>query len=172
MKIRLTTVLSIVNKLFSQAVRLEVVPRIAKKMEDRIIYSQVFESEISYFEKNTGMKQPFFQSFRVAFSGMMNFFRSDRNGGIHLGVTVLVLIAGRAFNISATEWMVALLSVALVIVAEMLNNAIEKVCDLVNPAPDPRVKVIKDVSAAAVLVAAVISSVIGIMIFLPKIWTI
>lgn len=115
------------------------------------------------------MKQTLFQSFEVAFTGILNFFRSDRNGKIHLAVTILVIIAGGIFDISPTEWVFVLLSVALVIVAEMLNYAIEKVCDLIKPTPDPRVKIIKDVSAAAVLVAAMISVIVGIIIFLPKI---
>ncbi len=114
-------------------------------------------------------QQSLLKSFANAFAGMAYFFVNDRNGKIHLAITVIVLAAGFTFQIVATEWVAILLCIALVIGLEMLNSALEKLCDLVEPNYHPTIKVIKDVSAAAVVLAAIISVAIGIIIFLPKI---
>jgi diacylglycerol kinase len=114
-------------------------------------------------------QQSLLKSFANAFAGMAYFFTNDRNGKIHLAITVIVIAASIALQVSAIEWMIVLLCIALVIGLEMLNSALEKLCDLVEPNYHPTIKVIKDVSAAAVVLAAIISVVIGIIIFLPKI---
>lgn len=114
-------------------------------------------------------QQSLLKSFANAFAGMAYFFANDRNGKIHLAISVIVLATGFTFQIVATEWVAILLCIALVIGLEMLNSALEKLSDLVEPNYHPTIKVIKDVSAAAVVLAAIISVVIGIIIFLPKI---
>jgi len=114
-------------------------------------------------------QQSLLTSFANAFAGMAYFFANDRNGKIHLTITVAVIVASLALQVSAIEWMMVLLCVAMVIGLEMLNSALEKLCDLVEPNYHPTIKVIKDVSAAAVVLAAIISVVIGAIIFLPKI---
>ena len=113
-------------------------------------------------------KQSLSKSFGNAFAGMGYFFANDRNGKIHLTVTLTVLAAGLAFKIVAIEWMLILLCIALVIGLEMFNNGLEKLCDMVQPNYHATVKVIKDVSAGAVVLAAIVSVIIGILIFLPK----
>ena len=100
---------------------------------------------------------------------MRYFFLSDRNGKIHLAIAVIVIAAAFAFSISAGEWCLVLLCTALVMATEMLNCALEKLCDKVQPDFHPVIKIVKDVSAAAVLFESVISIVIGLIIFLPKI---
>lgn len=114
-------------------------------------------------------QQSLLKSFANAFAGMAYFFTNDRNGKIHLAITIAVVVASIALHISTIEWMIVLLCIALVIGLEMLNSALEKLCDLVEPNYHPTIKVIKDVSAAAVVLAAIISVVIGVIIFLPKI---
>jgi diacylglycerol kinase len=114
-------------------------------------------------------QQSLLKSFANAFAGMAYFFTNDRNGKIHLTITVTVIAASVALQVSAIEWMIVLLCIALVISLEMLNSALEKLCDLVEPNYHSTIKVIKDVSAAAVVLSAIISVVIGIIIFLPKI---
>lgn len=114
-------------------------------------------------------QQSLLKSFANAFVGMAYFFTNDRNGKIHLTITVTVIAASVALQVSAIEWMIVLLCIALVISLEMLNSALEKLCDLVEPNYHSTIKVIKDVSAAAVVLSAIISVVIGIIIFLPKI---
>ncbi len=114
-------------------------------------------------------QQNLLKSFENAFAGMAYFFANDRNGKIHLAITLAVVVASIALHIFTLEWMIVLLCIGLVIGLEMLNSALEKLCDLVEPNYHSTIKVIKDISAAAVLLAAIISVVIGVIIFLPKI---
>ncbi len=112
--------------------------------------------------------QSLLKSFRNAFAGMGNFFKQERNGQIHLAATLVVLAAGLAFKIVTVEWLLILLCIATVIGLEMFNSAIEKLCDMVEPNHHPTIKVIKDISAAGVLWATIISVIVGLIIFLPK----
>jgi undecaprenol kinase/diacylglycerol kinase (ATP) len=116
------------------------------------------------------MSQPqhIFKAFANAFNGMGNFFLHERNGKIQLSFAIVVIIAGYYFTLSATEWMFILLCIGAVISAEMMNSALEKLCDLVQKEYHPTIKIIKDVAAAAVLWFTIISVIIGIIIFLPK----
>lgn len=112
--------------------------------------------------------QSLLKSLGNAFAGIGYFFTHERNGQIHLAVTLVVITAGLAFKIATAEWLLILLCIALVIGLEMFNSAIEKLCDMVQPNQHPTIKIIKDVSAAAVLWATIISVIIGLIIFLPK----
>ncbi len=85
-----------------------------------------------------------------------------------MAFAIAVIISGFIFKVNEIEWMMLLLCIGLVIGAEMLNSALEKICDLVHKDFHPTIKIIKDVSAAAVLWLAIISAIIGIIIFLPK----
>lgn len=116
------------------------------------------------------MKKPqtFLHSFKVAFNGMRLFFLNERNGRIQLIISIVVIIASVIMKLSAKEWIFILICIAMVIITEMINSAIEKVCDLISETFHPSIKVIKDISAGAVLCAAIISVVIGGIIFLPK----
>lgn len=114
------------------------------------------------------MTEPRLQkAFGYAFRGLFHFIRKDANGRIHLLITVLVIAAGFLFHISSTEWILVLLCTALVLSFEMMNHALEALCDRVESDPDPLIKTAKDVAAAAVLWSAVISAVIGLIIFIP-----
>lgn len=116
-------------------------------------------------------QQKFFKAFAYAGKGIQTFFLYDRNGRVHLGASLAVVIAGIAFNIAAIEWLVLLLCIAMVIALEMVNAALEKLCDMVHKDLHPSIKIIKDISAGAVLWAAIISFVIGAFVFVPKIIT-
>ncbi|WP_010650922.1 diacylglycerol kinase family protein [Oceanobacillus massiliensis] len=107
--------------------------------------------------------------FSYAWNGLKEIVRSERNFRIHLTVTVLVIITGLLLHLSALEWGIIILTIGLVLTAEVTNSAIEKTIDYLRPEIHPSAKVIKDVAAGAVLVAAVISVVIGVLIFWPKI---
>lgn len=108
------------------------------------------------------------KAFIHAWNGIVYFFRKDRNGKIHLSAAVMVVLAGWYCNVSVTEWCILLFCIGLVIALEMLNNAVEKACDIIHSEWHPVIKIIKDVAAGAVLWASVISAVIGLLIFLPK----
>ena len=109
------------------------------------------------------------KSFVYAYEGLTWFFRREHNAWIHGFITLAVLLASLIFKISKLEFIAVLIAIALVLVAEMCNTAIEKIMDHLSPAQNPAVKAIKDIAAAAVLLAAIIAAIIGLLIFIPKI---
>lgn len=111
----------------------------------------------------------FLKAFVYAFNGLVVFFRHERNGKIQLFVAVIVVSLSWKFKISAHEWIVVLGCIASVLSFEMINSSIEKLCNLAHPTTHPAVKIIKDMSAGAVLFVSAISAIIGAIIFLPKI---
>jgi diacylglycerol kinase len=110
------------------------------------------------------------KSFGWAFNGLKDCFLHEKNFRIQYILAILVVIAGIFFSLSATEWMIILLSFAVVLSFEIINSAIEKLCDLVSPDFNLTIKKVKDMSASAVLLSAIISFIIGCIIFLPKIF--
>lgn len=106
-------------------------------------------------------------SFGAAFSGLGNLIRTQRNARLHLLATLLVLLVGVWLGLARWEWVVLLLTVALVLVAEALNTAIEALVDLASPEVRSLARRSKDVAAAAVLLAAIFSLVIGLLLFWP-----
>ena len=109
------------------------------------------------------------KSFKFAFKGIAELFRSEPNARIHLFATIVVLIAGFYFEVSTQEWCLLALCIALVLSAEAVNTAIENLTDLVSPDFHPLAGKAKDVAAAAVLLVAMGTIVVGALIFLPKI---
>jgi len=83
----------------------------------------------------------------------------------------MVITAGVLCDINRIEWLIILLCIAMVIALEMINSALEKLSDLVEPNYNPTIKIVKDVGAAAVLWSVIISIVIGLVIFIPRIIT-
>jgi undecaprenol kinase/diacylglycerol kinase (ATP) len=110
-------------------------------------------------------------AFRFAFNGVYVFFRHDRNGKIHLAAAIVTALLAFLLHASLTEWCILLLCYGLVISMEMLNYAMENLCNLVHSNFHPLVKAVKDVAAAAVLWSAIVSAIIGLIIFLPKIFS-
>lgn len=108
------------------------------------------------------------QAFKAAINGISIFFLKERNGQIQLLIAILVIIGSIILNISTTEWMFILICISMVIFTEMLNASVEKACDLINESYHPAIKIIKDISAGAVLWASIISIIIGCLIFIPK----
>ncbi|MFB4166508.1 diacylglycerol kinase [Virgibacillus sp. JSM 102003] len=108
--------------------------------------------------------------FLHAWNGLKEVTKTERNFRIHLIATITVIITGTIIHLTLIEWAILMLTIGLVLVAEATNAAIEKLIDYVKPETNPLAKTIKDVAAGAVLLAAVISFVVGLLIFLPKIY--
>ncbi|MEE4214245.1 MAG: diacylglycerol kinase family protein [Bacteroidales bacterium] len=108
-------------------------------------------------------------SFRHAFRGLGLLVRNEANMRIHLVLTAVVIAAGILLHISFAEWLIIILTIGFVLVAESLNSAVEKLCDLVSPEEDRRIKNIKDMLAAGVLISAFAAIIVGLVIFLPHI---
>jgi diacylglycerol kinase (ATP) len=82
----------------------------------------------------------------------------------------IVLIMGFLLHIKRLEWVLVLLCMGLVLAAEMINTTIEKLSDIVSPQKNEQIRVIKDISAAAVLLSSFIAMISGLIIFLPYLW--
>lgn len=105
------------------------------------------------------------RSFRHAFRGLYFIARYERNARIHLVVMAVVIMAAFYFRLSSIELVAVAFSIVIVLVAEILNSAVEELADLIWPGQDPRVRHVKDITAAAVLVAAASAATIGVVIF-------
>lgn len=108
-------------------------------------------------------------SFKYAFTGIKTAYLGEQNLRIHTIMAILVIICGFLFKISYMEWLVCLVLIASVLMAEFFNTAIEYVVDLASPGINDLAKAAKDVASAGVLVMAMVSAVIGLIIFVPKI---
>jgi len=108
------------------------------------------------------------KSFKYAFRGLKFFFIHDHNGRLHFIAATIAIGLSCFLHLSASEWMIILLIIGAVIVTEMINASIEKLADVVSPAYHPKIKIVKDVAAGAVLVAAFLAVIIGGIIFIPK----
>ena len=109
-------------------------------------------------------------SFRYAFNGLKILIKEEHNARIHLFAAICVLIAGVVFHISKIEWLAVIFCIGWVITLELMNSVIENTADLISEEKNEKIKKIKDLSAGAVLIAAIISAIIGLIIFLPKIF--
>ncbi len=107
-------------------------------------------------------------AFGFAFSGLKTVLLEGRNFQLQLGVFVLVLVLGFWLHCSAIEWMFLLMASAIVFVAEMLNSALELLCDHVTPDKHFAIKRVKDIAAGAALVASLFAVVVGLIVFIPK----
>lgn len=110
------------------------------------------------------------QSFTYAINGLKILFREEHNARIHIVASIIVVVLAFLFNISLFEWLSLLILIALVISTEIINSAIENLCDYVSPKWHEIIKKVKDLSAAAVLVTAGIAVICGCIIFIPKIF--
>ena len=108
-------------------------------------------------------------SFGNAFYGFKSALQTERNMKIHFLAASLVIVAGFLFRISTIEWFIVLILINMVIVAELLNTAIECSVDLASPEKHDLARKAKDISASAVLTTAVCAAIIGGFIFFPKV---
>lgn len=108
------------------------------------------------------------KSFTYAFNGLRVLFKEEHNSRIHLFATICVVVAGVLLKLSVLEWVAVAFAIGLVFCGEIFNSAIEDLSDVVCPEQDERIKKVKDLSAAAVLVNAITAAVVGLLVFLPK----
>ncbi len=111
-------------------------------------------------------KKDTLQPFRVALSGVVYTFRTQRHMRVHLYVVLIVIILGMQMNLGLRELLVLLFTISLVIIAEMFNSAIEATVDLVSPNYHPLAKFAKDIAAGAVLITSILAIVVGSLIML------
>lgn len=110
------------------------------------------------------------RSFTVACQGLARFFREEPHAWIHLSATVVVIVFANLLHVSFIEAAWLALATGLVWMAELLNTSVEKLTDFVTLERKPQLKYVKDLAAAAVLVAALTACVIGGTILIPKLF--
>jgi diacylglycerol kinase (ATP) len=110
------------------------------------------------------------RAFGYAFQGWWHVLRTQRNAWIHALATALVVLVAAWLNLPARDWAVLILTIALVWTAEFINTSIEAIVDLASPEQHPLAKAGKDVGAAAVLIAALSSVLVGLLILGPPLW--
>jgi diacylglycerol kinase len=110
------------------------------------------------------------ESFRFAFAGLWYALRTQRNTRIHLTIAAAVVGLGIWLHLSLTQWAVLTLTIGFVLVSEMVNTVAETLVDLVSPGYHPLAKTVKDVTAGAVLITAIISVIVGLLILGPPLW--
>ena len=108
------------------------------------------------------------RSFRFAGAGIRSFFREEPNARIHLLATILLVPLFLFLHLTTTEKVLIILVTGGVWITEIINTAIERAMDLISTERDPRIGMIKDLAAAAVLVAAIIAFLTALIILLPK----
>jgi diacylglycerol kinase len=107
-------------------------------------------------------------SFRNAKGGLLLAFRTQRNLRIHFIAAGIAIAIAPFLQVSMVELLILLLTILIVLATELINTAIEFSVDLISPEFNHLAKKAKDVSAAAVLIAAIFAAIIGVLIFLPK----
>ena len=108
------------------------------------------------------------RSVGYALRGLLLLLRTEASIKVQFFIALLATAAGFYLEISATEWMVQLLAIGLVLGIEGLNTAIEKLADFVHPDHHTKIGFIKDVSAGAVMFVSLMAFIVGLLIYLPK----
>ena len=129
------------------------------------VNEKLFDSSAPSFSWKTRLK-----SFKYAWEGIVSFFRWEHNAQIHLAITFFVLVLSVTLGLTKWEAIAVVFSIAFVWIAEMFNTAIEKSIDFVSTEVHPQIKLVKDISAGAVLIAAITAIIVGCIIFIPKLF--
>jgi diacylglycerol kinase (ATP) len=111
----------------------------------------------------------FVNSVTHSLHGIRHILAHERNARVHLAVAILAFLLGMVLQVSAPELAAVFFAVIIVFLAEIFNTAIERTLDLIDGKENPRIKLIKDMAAGAVLVAAAAALTVGVAIFAPHI---
>jgi diacylglycerol kinase (ATP) len=112
------------------------------------------------------------KSIGYAFKGAYLLITTEASLKVQFFIGVLMTVAGFYYQLSTTEWIVQILTIALIMALEGLNTAIEEIADFVHPEHHKKIGLIKDFGAGAVFIFAIAASIVGCMIYLPKIFSI
>ncbi|MBN2332954.1 MAG: diacylglycerol kinase family protein [Deltaproteobacteria bacterium] len=118
-------------------------------------------------EKPHGIGHGRLQSILWAAKGIKFLFRTEINARLHAMATAAVLAVSIFLPLTSLEWALVAIATSMVWSAEAMNTAIEHLADMVSTKPDPRIAVIKDLAAGAVLIAAIGAAIIGVLVFAP-----
>lgn len=116
------------------------------------------------------MKEPFsiskrIESFKYAINGLKTLLITQHNAWIHLTATILVIIAGIICKVREDDWILLVIVIGLVWIAEALNTAMEFLSDAAVPEIHPLIEKAKDVAAGAVFISAIVALIVGVLVF-------
>jgi diacylglycerol kinase len=115
--------------------------------------------------------QNLLDAFRCALSGLWYTLRTQRNMRVHILIAGAVVILGLWLRLSADQWAMLAATSGLVLVSEIINTVVEGMVDLVCPDYHPLAKTVKDAMAGAVVLAAIVAVVVGLLILGPPLWS-
>jgi len=108
------------------------------------------------------------KSIVFAFNGILLLLKNEASIKVQFGFAIIATLAGFYFNISSNEWILQILTIALVLSVEGLNSAIEEIADFVHPEQHPKIGYLKDIAAGAVFFTAIAALIIACIIYIPK----
>lgn len=120
------------------------------------------------FEKDNTFFTGRLKSMGFALKGAIKLITTEHSVMVQFSIGILITIAGFYFDITATEWMLQILAIGLVLAVEGLNTAVEKIADFIHPDFHEKIGFIKDIAAGAVFFAAMTAIAIGAIIYVPK----
>ena len=109
-----------------------------------------------------------FRSFRFALNGIFILLKNEHNARIHLVAAFAAVAIAFILKINLIEWCLIVIVIGLVFIAELVNTSLETVADIADPEWNEKIRKAKDYSAAAVLISAIISVIVGGLIFIPR----
>lgn len=109
-------------------------------------------------------------SIKYAFNGAWRLVSKEASIQVQLCIAIVMTIAGFLCNLSSTEWIIQVLTIGLIFVVEGINTAIEEIADFIHPEYHVKIGLIKDISAGAVFLMAIVAIIIGGIIYFPKIF--
>lgn len=110
------------------------------------------------------------KSIGFAFKGAYHLITREDSVKVQFVIGIIMTIAGFYFELSTTEWMIQILVIALIMAIEGINTAIEEIADFVHPEFHNKIGLIKDIGAGAVFIFAIAALIVGLIIYLPKIF--
>jgi len=114
--------------------------------------------------------QKFLRGFKFAINGLVYAIRTQLNVRVQLFSVLIVAVAGFCYQISSLEWLAVVICIGAVLLAELMNTAIETLVDMVSPEFNTKAGLVKDIAAAAVLITALMALAVALIIFVPKIF--
>ncbi len=107
------------------------------------------------------------KSFGYSFRGLFKIFREEQNLQIQSLVAIIILILAAYMGIKPVEWCLVIMSISLVVLAEIINSALERVADVLKPRIHVYIKEVKDIMAAAVMISSISAVAVGLFVFVP-----
>jgi undecaprenol kinase len=112
-----------------------------------------------------------FKSFIYATKGLYKTFKEEQNLKLQAIAACLAIFFGFILKIKTSDWVSIVIIITIVLTMEILNSAVERVADVLKPRIDKYIKEIKDIMAAGVMLASIMAIIVGLLVFLPYIWT-